>query len=1071
MNRSDDHHDTDLDPVSTLFDDLVEAFDEASASGQPAPVANSQDLSEQMRAELEEMQACVALLNAAALQGALSPLISDPSTSTQPAQPGFQDRVIRQHDSLAGERIGRFELVRELGRGGYGVVFLAHDPRLQRDVALKVPRPEALVSPELRKRFLREAQASARLEHPHLLPVYEIDEDGALCYLVTQYCRGPSLAEWLRSHPAPVPARDAAKVVADLADALDHAHRHGVLHRDIKPSNVLLDFAAEIGDAPLPEGPLPLTVYVAKLTDFGLAKLLDLSDDETRTGAPLGTPAYMSPEQGLGRHREIGPATDVYSTGVILYELLTHRPPFVGQGQAETLQQIVSGYPVAPGRLRAGLPRDLEAICLRCLEKRPSSRYPSAAALAEDLRRFLAGEPTRARPLGSAHRIWKWAVRRPLIASLAATVLLLLVALTAGSAIAAFHMANLAKSEHAAALAAIEARDKAEESNRKALAEAESRRQVSKFLTNLLESPDTVNISGFGLRRQSDSNAELTASEMLTRGAERLKHELADQPLVRAQLLTTIGNVFVALGEIDKGEPLLTEALSLERQHGAPPLELATTLHDLSFSRHLGGRFDEGVTYGREALRIRQQELGDDDLLVAASMFNLAWVLADNTHGRHSPEAEALFTKALEIRRKHLRWNDREMAISLTSLAGMRLQARDVQGAIPYLIQAALIYMQQPGGEKLGLAIGRYQAATLWRQKRKFKQAEEYYRAAIEQLSEYFEGDHPALALAMGDMAGMLKDAREYDKAEEMGLQAIEMGRRLAPRGHPQLVLALCELGDAWGCRGKHAEAIELLREACAMSRQVFGENSPEELSASIRLANALMNQADVEGAQQTMRRWLEVFPEPTKANQLDYTYVRLTLSETLLANGQHDEAEQCLREVLANFGEGGGFPLGAECLLRLAAVLNARQPGSAEAEACVRRAISIATPRNQPRSGMYLRVFGQILYDQGAYPESEGVLRENLNYWEKHASPKDHIAHDAQSRLGACLAAQEKYSEAEPLLLAGLEGLRVSFGPKHWETIAATRRLAKYYEASAQPEKLRELEKTVAGEATAPAN
>jgi len=1062
MNLHDNDNGGDLDPASTLFDSLVEAFDEASASGQVPADADAQLLSEDLRAELAEMQACVALLNAAALQGALTPLMNDPATFSDSSKPGAESHASQTKDGLAGERIGRFLLVRELGRGGYGVVFLAHDPRLQRDVALKVPRPEALVSPELRKRFLREAQASARLKHPHLLPVYEIDEDGALCYLVTQYCRGPSLADWLRKHPLPVPVRDAAKVVADLADALDHAHHHGVLHRDIKPSNVLLDVAEEFNDICRPIGPLPLSVYIAKLTDFGLAKLLDLGDEETRTGTPLGTPAYMSPEQGTGRMKEIGPASDIYSAGVILYELLTHRPPFVGQSQAETLQQIVSNDPVAPGRLRAGLPRDLEAICLRCLEKRPSSRYASAAELAADLRRFLAGEPTHARPLRPAQRIWKWAVRRPGIATLAATVLLLLVTLATGSAIAAVRMARLAHNEHEAALAAIEARNKAEESNRQAQAEVESRRQVSRFLTDLLEVPDTVGMSGFGLRRPSDSNKELTAREMLNRGAERLKHELADQPLVRAQLLTTIGNVFVNTGELERGDPLLVEALALQRQHGAPPLELAATLHSLTLTRHFQGRFDEGEEYGREALRIRQETLGKDDLLVASATFNLAWVLADNSNGRHVPEAEALFQRALEIRRKHLPWNDREMAISLTALAAMRLQARDVNGALPFLIQAALIYMQQPGGEKLGMAVGRYQAALVWRQKRRYKQAEEQYRAVIQLLTEYFGGDHQAIALALGDLAGMLKEAREFDKAEPLALQAIEMGRRLSPRGHPQLVLALCELGEAWSVGGNHVEALKLLQEAHEMARRIFGPESTEAISTTIRLANVEMNQGDCQAAVATMRACLAENQHVTKTSDHNYQMIRLTLAEALQVAGQFDESEKLARDLLAANGPGGGYTLGPATLTRLAAVLNDREPGSAEAEDAMRSAVShVRAGRVHTYPAMFLRIQGQVFFDQGRFAESEAVWREALTNIENVLAPYHYLLHDAKSRLGACLAAQEKYAEAEPLLLAGLEGFRISRGPKHRDTIAATKRLASLYEATGQTEKLRELERS----------
>jgi WD40 repeat protein/serine/threonine protein kinase len=345
------------------------------------------------------------------------------------------------HPSPLTRQFGRFQILRELGRGGYGIVFLARDPRLRREVALKLPRPEALLAPELRQRFLREAQVAAGLDHPGIVPVFEVGEVGPVWYIASAYCEGTTLAAWLKEQPDLVAASAAAALVAALAEAMHYTHSRGIVHRDLKPANVLLAGARGEGretreTAPLREAgklsslaphPSPLT---PKITDFGLAKLMEQAGDGTRSGALLGTPAYMAPEQAEGRLQDIGPATDLYALGVILYELLTGRPPFRSQTEMDTLRQVATQDPVAPRRLRGDVPRDLEAVCLKCLEKEPGRRYAEAGALAQDLRRFLAGQPTRARPLPAWKRAGKWARRRPAAAALLAVAALAVAAIS-----------------------------------------------------------------------------------------------------------------------------------------------------------------------------------------------------------------------------------------------------------------------------------------------------------------------------------------------------------------------------------------------------------------------------------------------------------------------------------------------------------------------------------------------------------------------------------------------------------------------------------------------------------------
>jgi eukaryotic-like serine/threonine-protein kinase len=371
------------DPLDSQFAELLGAYDEALAAGH-APLLAAFTPTEpgtRLGTDLNEARDCLRLLE-------------EVWPRSDPPAAGLPD---------GGYHLGRFRVLRRLGGGGGGVVFLAIDPVLGRRVALKVPRPEAMTSPGLRQRFLREAKAAAGLDHPNIVPVYEAGEIGPVSYIASAYCEGTTLADKLRGRTHLDPPRSAAEMVATLADALDHAHTRGILHRDIKPSNILL----------VPTGESDR--FVPKLTDFGLAKLLDGDPgmSPTRSGVIVGTPLYMAPEQAAGRGRDVGPATDIHALGMVLYELLAGRPPFQGQSEFDIMRQVVSVEPASPALLRSGIPRDLEAVCLRCLEKDPKRRYTTSAELADDLKRFLSGRPTLARPFGPLRRTLRWCRSHP----------------------------------------------------------------------------------------------------------------------------------------------------------------------------------------------------------------------------------------------------------------------------------------------------------------------------------------------------------------------------------------------------------------------------------------------------------------------------------------------------------------------------------------------------------------------------------------------------------------------------------------------------------------------------------
>jgi WD40 repeat protein/tRNA A-37 threonylcarbamoyl transferase component Bud32 len=325
-------------------------------------------------------------------------------------------------------RLGSYELLEEVGRGGMGVVYKARQAGLNRVVALKLILAGEHAGDRDLARFRREAEAAAQLQHPNIVQIHEVGEADGQPYLVLEYVDGGSLAQRLIG--GPLSPRQAAEVVQTLARAVHHAHQRGVVHRDLKPANVLLaagGFAEE--DAPTGR---PQAAWVPKIADFGLAKQLESGSDLTQSGVMLGTPSYMAPEQAAGRNQDVGPATDLYALGAILYELLTGRPPFQAASPLDTLEQVRGQEPVPVRRLQPKVPRDLDTICLKCLRKELPGRYASALALADDLRRFLAGEPIRARPVSRPERLARWCRRNPVPAALGAAVLLVLATGAAG---------------------------------------------------------------------------------------------------------------------------------------------------------------------------------------------------------------------------------------------------------------------------------------------------------------------------------------------------------------------------------------------------------------------------------------------------------------------------------------------------------------------------------------------------------------------------------------------------------------------------------------------------------------
>jgi serine/threonine-protein kinase len=507
------------------------------------------------------------------------------------------------------------ELVEILGSGGMGVVFKARQATLDREVAVKILRDAHRADVGQRERFLQEARAVARLRHPHLVQVYEFGEaptvGGAASqpYLVLEYVAGGSLADLLRGSPQP--SREAARLVETLADAIHYAHQQGVIHRDLKPANVLLQRAESKGLGPADTAHDPqssprrtLTADLcAKVTDFGLAKLL-AGSHLTQSGHVIGTPSYMAPEQAVGKSGPTAAAVDVYGLGAILYEALTGRPPFLGATAEATLALVREADPVPPRRLEPSVPRDLETICLKCLRKEPGRRYGSAKDLADDLRRFQAGEPIQARPVGTGERVVVWCRRNPRVAGLLTALVLVFLAGCAG-VLWQWQVAN-----HNAA-----------EAEQNANAYKRERDAAERHLREIHDGVDRLSQLGHDLLHRPGEyhNGQAVLEDALAFYRDMLPEY--DDPRVRrdaARLYGKVGDIHYTLGQfVEAGiaygreADLLTTLLNDEKGNKALRLAVADSYRDRGNALRNAGDVPEAQKAYDRAAQFQEELLHD----------------------------------------------------------------------------------------------------------------------------------------------------------------------------------------------------------------------------------------------------------------------------------------------------------------------------------------------------------------------------------------------------------------------------------------------------------------------------
>jgi serine/threonine protein kinase/tetratricopeptide (TPR) repeat protein len=901
----------------------------------------------------------------------------------QGAHPKISVGITAPVTEKPGDRIGRYRLIEEIGHGGCGVVYMAdQEEPVRRRVALKVIKL-GMDTKQVVARFEAERQALALMDHPNIARVLDA---GATAtgrpYFVMELVSGIKITDYCEQNNLTTPQR--LDLFIQVCRALQHAHQKGVIHRDIKPSNVLV--AVQDG------------VPVPKVIDFGIAKATQgkLTDQTVFTAFEqfLGTPAYMSPEQAQLGGLDVDTRSDIYSLGVLLYELLTGKTPFdakelLAAGLEAMRRTIQEKEPPTPStRLKQNIEaqrtqtpseskiknqkskiaNDLDWIVMKCLEKDRARRYETANGLARDIERHLSNEPVLASPPSNMYRLQKLVRRNRVLFAAAGAVSLALV-LGLGLSTWLFFRERAARGEQE------RLRHQAQNEKSAAQTEAAKSQQVATFLQDMLE--------GVGPSRALGRDTTML-KEILDRTAERVGKDLTNQPEVAIELRDTLADTYMALHLYQQMADVERENLRLATQHFGPEnKKVARSLYELGEAERELGHLEEAEMISRKALALVRKLFGNEHRALPDVVASLATTLRQR--GKLA-EAESLNREALAISRKVLGSESEAVAYFLDVLGGTLYMEGKLAEAESVIREGLAIYRKLLGDDNPYVAASLdHLSGMLWASG-KPAQAEPIARQALAMRRKIYGLEDIAVADSLNNLAPMLHDQRKLAEAEAIDREALAIYRKRYGPEHPAVATSMGNLAAVLEDEGKLAEAEALSREALTMRQKLLGNEHPEVAASLATLANVLTDQNKFTEAEPllsqavAMRRKLLGDQHPDLALDLN------NLAVLLEKQGKFKEAEALGREELAHFRAQmpSNDPLLAGAVARLSATLLAAEK----------------------------------------FIEAETTAREYLQLCEQKL-PENWRAFDACSMLGASLAGQGKYAEAEPLLVSGYQGIK----------------------------------------------
>lgn len=850
----------------------------------------------------------------------------------------------------------RFSLIEFLGQGCSGSVWKAFDQQLNRLVAIKVPHPNMHSTAD---HFLREARAASRLNHPNIVRILEVGQEQETCFLLSELIDGVTLAKRLESEQLTID--ESVDLLIEIAQAMEYAHSMGIVHRDLKPHNILIGKNGTI-----------------KIVDFGLAK--DWNDKDatlTQTGSVIGTPAYMSPEQANGGDSNPKSTTDIYSFGVVFFQLLTGDVPFRGNTRI-VLFQVLHADPPSPIRMDRNLPVELNTLCLKCLEKDPTERFQTAKELKDELVRFRSGHPIHSKPASNWVIAKKWIGRNRRLSGWIASTILLLIATTLVASIAAVVVARSWSGERDARLAAHSALNEAQNQTEEANKQSQANNEIVRSLESIFLSTNPL---CFLLTNSDGSTVEPPSlNSMLDGSVDRFRSELANQPAVQAKLFDAIANAYRATGEFRKSQELLNEATRIREQSDSKILDRWTSSRDSMVNKFYRGwlahdrsQLGEAEKFYRAALDgFPKEDNSEDQLFLADVQFHLGRSLIDLQ--RHD-DAVPLMREALRIRERLL--PSESLAVQVAKFGLIFSKKKNIENLTLSDFNDVNIDILAGKGWEAEI-IRNYFIGWNLRQAKDYVNARRNYELVLHNLGKVLPAKNQYALLVRGDYAGLLYESGDYRTVFPIVKELINDGNAICPE-HTKLVDVKLQFASELMRASKIDEARKLYEEA--MAQQIARGDFPEE--AHYGLTWCLLDSKSPEAA---LAHAEALWGHRDRKTAYQVAWCAHTRARALQACGIDDEAktmdERAMKEAVIELH----FPKDAISLERLSAI-HTHKGDLATAERLLRDAVNAERhdrPAKHPRLADRILSLAQNLMAQKKTDEARKMFTESLAIYQQ---------------------------------------------------------------------------------------